>query len=581
MRLRNKQIFLQIVSTAVILLCISFRPFRTDSTVQQQTIRVGYFLSESYLVISADGSRSGYGYEYLQRIADYSHWKYDFVDCTWGECLKKLENGEIDLMTFADYSPERDKIFDYSKHSFGYDYGALSIRKDNAKYLFNDFESFTGMKVAIQQGSSRYKQLQDYAKVNNFSPVMIEYPGIYSMELALESGEVDAIAISEQMNPSDVKIVARFGYDPYFVIVKEGNTELLAQVDQAIESIGLDDPLFQSQLFEKYYGSKESVTIALSEEERSFLSKHSVLRIVAPDNRYPLSSYEADLGTYIGFENAILARIAEDIGIKLEYVTASSYLDRINKVQKNEADIIIGLSFDSGLPENSNIRKTVPYMDMQYTSITRGDFDGKYPTLIIHPSVRYTVQYIEKKYNPDQISTCKVIDDCIAAVKEKKQDITYISVFEAQRLLNEKGNKDLISTLSSGFSIQICYGVNGDENPLLIDILNKEIKSLGSEQISDIIAQETIRNQNPTTVPEFLSRYPEILIFLAVIGLIILLTFLNERQKAARLLFEMAYVDEITHLKNLRWLEKEGRGSSDLTGIISMQFLRWILIVLM
>lgn len=560
MRLRNKQKILHLVSATILIFSISFRPLKTESTVQRPTIRVGYFLSELYQVISADGSRSGYGYEYLQRIADYTYWKYDFVDCTWGECLNKLENGEIDLMTFADYSPERDKIFDYSKHSFGYDYGALSVRKDNAKYSFNDFESFNGMKVAVQKGSSRYDYLLDYAKENNFSPIVIEYPGIYSMEDALEAGEVDAIAISEQMNPSDVKIVARFGYSPYYVIVKEGNSELLDQVDQAIESIGLDDPLFQNHLFEKYYGSKESITIALSKEEKAYLSEHGVFRVAAPSNRYPLSAYDADQGTYIGFENVLLARIAENIGIKLEYVNTSSYLDRIDKVQRQKADIMVDLSFDSGLSENSNIRKTIPYMEMQYTSITRNNFDGEDPTVIVHPSIRYAVQNVEKKYDPAKILTCNAISNCIEAVKEGKQDITYISIYEAQRLLNEKGNKELVSTLSSGFSVPICFGVDGDENPLLIDILNKEIKSFGSEQVSDIIARETIRNQNPATVSEFLSRYPEIFIFLGLIGLIILLHILNERRKAARLLFDMAYVDEITHLKNLRWLEKEGRG---------------------
>ena len=95
-----------------------------DIQPQSETIRIGYFRSESYQDLADDGVRSGYGYDYLQRIADYTHWNYDFVECTWGECLQKIEAGEIDLMTLVDHVPAREEIFEYSRNPFGYDSGA-------------------------------------------------------------------------------------------------------------------------------------------------------------------------------------------------------------------------------------------------------------------------------------------------------------------------------------------------------------------------------------------------------------------------------------------------------------------------
>jgi ABC-type amino acid transport substrate-binding protein len=104
------------------------------SSGQYTTVRVGYFISESYQDISPDGTRSGYGYEFLQRISDYADFNYDYVDCIWSECLEKLKNGEIDLLTYAGYSPEIDKFFDYSQKIMDYGYGALLVKKDTIDF---------------------------------------------------------------------------------------------------------------------------------------------------------------------------------------------------------------------------------------------------------------------------------------------------------------------------------------------------------------------------------------------------------------------------------------------------------------
>lgn len=42
--------------------------------------------------------KSGYSYEYLQKLASYTGWKYEYVYGEWDELFEKLKDGEIDLM---------------------------------------------------------------------------------------------------------------------------------------------------------------------------------------------------------------------------------------------------------------------------------------------------------------------------------------------------------------------------------------------------------------------------------------------------------------------------------------------------
>ncbi len=62
----------------------------------EQVVRVGWYES-AFHHIDDFGRRSGYGYEYQQRIATYTGWVYEYVEGSWSELLEMLIAGDIDL----------------------------------------------------------------------------------------------------------------------------------------------------------------------------------------------------------------------------------------------------------------------------------------------------------------------------------------------------------------------------------------------------------------------------------------------------------------------------------------------------
>lgn len=52
-----------------------------------RTLRVGFFAFDGYHVQDGDGNRSGYGYDFLQLLARYGDWTYEYVgyDKSWAE----------------------------------------------------------------------------------------------------------------------------------------------------------------------------------------------------------------------------------------------------------------------------------------------------------------------------------------------------------------------------------------------------------------------------------------------------------------------------------------------------------------
>ncbi|MGC8035547.1 transporter substrate-binding domain-containing protein, partial [Salmonella enterica] len=61
-------------------------------------------------MMDEDGNRSGYGYDFLRLMARYWDVDYEYVgyDKSWEEMQQMLIDGEIDMVTSARRTPERE-----------------------------------------------------------------------------------------------------------------------------------------------------------------------------------------------------------------------------------------------------------------------------------------------------------------------------------------------------------------------------------------------------------------------------------------------------------------------------------------
>ena len=91
-----------------------------DKTEQDRKVRVGWYTSEHFQEGDAEYDRkSGYSYEYLQDIANYTGWEYEYVSGGWSELYDALINGQIDLLAGVSYTKERESLMDYPAYEMG------------------------------------------------------------------------------------------------------------------------------------------------------------------------------------------------------------------------------------------------------------------------------------------------------------------------------------------------------------------------------------------------------------------------------------------------------------------------------
>ena len=69
-------------------------PLAAQAHESGKTVRVGWYESP-FNTMDQFGRRSGYAYDYQQKIAAYTGWKYEYVEGSWPELLQMLIDGDI------------------------------------------------------------------------------------------------------------------------------------------------------------------------------------------------------------------------------------------------------------------------------------------------------------------------------------------------------------------------------------------------------------------------------------------------------------------------------------------------------
>ena len=158
----------------------------------EKTVRVGWFES-SFNHTDQYGRRSGYAYEYQQKLAAYTGWRYEYVNGSWPTLMQMLMDGEIDLMSDVSYTPERESRMLFPSFPMGTEEYYLFVAVDNRDITPEDISSLNGQRVGVNKGSIQKDYYCDWARQNGVQAELVEVTGTEAESLSLlESGEIDA-----------------------------------------------------------------------------------------------------------------------------------------------------------------------------------------------------------------------------------------------------------------------------------------------------------------------------------------------------------------------------------------------------
>ena len=516
-----------------------------------KTVRVGYFQMDGYHMQDESGHRSGYGYELLQKIKRYLPYRYEYVgyDKTWDEMLTMLENGEIDILTVAAKTPEREKRFEYSRNIVGINTAILTVKEGNTSMVTKDFATYNGARIGFLSGSSKIAAFQRYAEENNFTYEAVYYDGFSEMERDLQAGVIDAIAGDNLRSNDRERVLDQFDLNTFYVIAAKGNRTILDQIDYAIEKLDQDAPGWRTVMMYDAYFSEAYTKFTMQADEQAYFDSlrenQAVLKVLTNPDRRPYSYFQN--GKIKGIIPAVFANLAEKIGFEYEILVPKSSKEYYELLDSRVADIYIDAPFDFSNGERRGYILTDAYMSTGISQLSRTDFSGQVHTIALMENAILTHHYAQQYFPGAELKYYNSTKACVDAVSRREADVTLLYNLTTQDILNHDYLSRYKSVLLDSDCVSFAVGVREDCDPCLVQVLNRCVSDLHDTEISRIILEETEDFQESVSLWSFLRRNPLytgiIIIVLCVLLMVICIAYISWRnaKKLKRLNAELEY----------------------------------------
>ena len=520
-----------------LLLLLSFPLFALTPASTQ--VRVGYYENEVFQEGAQEGSvKTGYAYEYYQKLSEYTGWKYEYVYGEFGELYQKLLSGEIDFLAGLAWRADRQALIGYPDAAMGNETYNL-VKHLTEDSITTDPSTLTGKKIGVLD-SAMASALDDYLKAHEIKTQVIRFADYEPLFEAFDNYDIDVLAAEGDgaYGRTNAELLYSYGFSDYYLCVNKFKPELLAELNKAQTELSNNEPNYINTLRSKYY-PVSIASRAFSAAEKKWLQENSQLRVGYLNNYLPYSDTDKN-GKPSGLITDIFSRMMTGLnisGIEVSFKGYDSYDDMIASLGTDEIDVAFPVGGGMYYSEESGIFQSTPVVSAATELVHRGEYTEK---TIAHFAVneknRMQYYFVKTYYPQAQITFYPSIDDCLKAVREGKTGCTTLNGLRANNILKNTRYKGL-SMLQTTHDDDRCFGVQIGNAGLLM-LINRGINVLGAEYTQNLAFRYTDQLYSYSIIDIIHNHLP--LFAAAVIGLaaLIILFLIHDRHRKQRNLEE-------------------------------------------
>ena len=553
--LKKIQAKLLIASRALLVFCCSLfillttiAPAAGEPTHERRTVRVGVLAQDGLCQKDANGRLSGYTIDLWHMANRYMDVKIEYVGYgkSWNDLLRMLQNGELDILTNAQKSPEREQTFAFTKPT-GITSGLLNVRADNTKFVAGDYATYNGMRIGTFRNDRSYELFQKWAQEKGFTYQTIFYDTSSELYAALHKGEVEAIIANSFRKPDGERTLNMFYTNNIYGIVRKDGTQLLNEFNYAINQMNANEGDWVHRLIYKYVNQTSAVQTTFSQREqeliRQYQSGEKKLVVGVWTDRAPLSYVED--GKLKGILPELFAKIMQKADIPYTIKLPKDKADYEKMCLDGSVDVIMDWRHDNiPLAEERDYALSKKYLDTRIVLLKRNTLKEQPHTFAVERTTR--LSNVEEKLVGDaNVFLTNNVDESVRAVAYGKADATYLYYYMALYYLNQGSYKNLVYEIldNPGPDMHIAFtaGVSHE----MSGIISKCIAQLSNEERTQIINKYTTFQPQDMDFVTYITYNPQLTLMfffiILAISLGFLLMYMRLHEKKRLLAQEQAY----------------------------------------
>ena len=457
------------------------------SASEEELVRVGYYENEVFQEGAREGAvKTGYAYEYYQKISEYTGWHYSYVYGKFGDLYQMLLDGKIDLLAGLAWREDREALLGYPNAPMGNEtYNLVKHNDDDAITIHP--ESLSGKRIGVLD-SAMADMLDHYLKEQGVKAEVIRFRDYEPLFEAFDSRSVDVLAAEGDgaYGREKAELLYSFGRSDYYLCVSKTRQDLLSKLNAAQAQLSISEPNYVSFLQGKYYSASIS-SQAFSDAEKEWLAEHDKLRIGYLNHYLPYSD-TAKNGEATGIVKDVVARMLEALYVDkltVSYVGYDSYDDMIAALTSEEIDVAFPVGGGMYYSEESGIFQSTPVTSSATELVYKGDYSEKtISSFAVNENNRMQYYFVKAHYPSAEITFYPSIEKCLKAVNDGKVGCTTLNGLRVNDILRNSRYREL-SLIQTTYDDDRSFGVQIGNAGLLM-LINRGINILGTDYAQNL-----------------------------------------------------------------------------------------------
>lgn len=441
-----------------------------------KVVRVGSF-EDTFNFIDQNGVRRGYGYELMQKIAGYTGWTFEYVNCNWMNCFEKLENGEIDIMGDISYTDERAEKMLYSDMPMGEEKYILYADLEASGIRPSELSTINGRHVGTLLGSKTEMMLTAWEKKHGIETTHSNTPNFDEVNRKLAAHEIDCFVSLEQpfWKERGISRIDMIGKSDIYFVINKNRADIKKELDKGMRQIEEDDPFFLADLYKQYFSF--DIKPVLTGEEQNWVNEHGVIRIGYLKDEPGVSVMDTVTGKKGGVLYDYMEYAEDCLGnqhLDFEPIEMESRAALTEALQTGKIDMIFTVSNPNAGEEKGIAFTNTAWTYNLFAVTEKKPFEEMAANRVAILKDNLPVRrHIEYYYPQWMIIPCRSVEEARNKTVRGEADCF---VTGAQRAVKYTERNALYSIPLSR-PLEISFGVKSGQ-PQLLSVLNKTLKAM-------------------------------------------------------------------------------------------------------
>ncbi len=583
-RKRKELLYTFLLMFCAMLFCL-LPGLRTKAAEKKETAPVLRVVLTNYddagFVKVEDGVVSGYYVDYLNEIAKYTGWQYEYqVISEEAELLQVTQEGNFDLMLGIYYtSADDEQYFDYPSVSIGNKNLVLAASKKYSELDGEDTSSLQGIRVGIID-TYHNKQLEqkfegfcisngleftvDSEKVSKRAVNLVTVEQDARFEL-LKSGALDAVITTDSKAlENELYVITDYANTPIYAVVPNGDGRYFSLLEKTLSIIKSLDKDYDERLYEEYFQANEESELAFTKAEQSFMINKHHYKVALWNGCAPYAYLDED-GKWCGIAVKVFEEITRmtDNKLTFEFVSYPSSFAANEALAKGEVDIL-GQTFTSvDIAERGVNRSTSYYSDSfsMYVNRAVSVENLEDSTIVVKKDVTDEMLLELGVTDVSGILRVNTVVDALQYVNEGNADVTFALQNVGDYYINYYELAELTELpLRTEVSSLCCVYSDTMESHAKL-ICNKCIGYIDVELLERTIREYILTDHKPVSLEDYieanLSTTAVLIISVLLVAVTCLCVVILIVQNKSRKIYRMLYHDDITEGISYRKFEEE------------------------